>query len=483
MQMGSQLPHERRHPTREEYAGIHGADPQDLTKIEEFAHAHGLSVVDSDGARRSVVLSGTVTQMNEAFSVDLGRYEHAGGLYRGRTGVVTVPEPLGPIVEAVLGLDNRPAAKPHIRRRQAVRGRNSSRAVGISYLPTQVAQAYSFPSGLNGQGQCIGIIELGGGYRASELQTYFSQLGITPPQVSAVSVDGGNNSPGADPNSDGEVMLDIEVAGAVAPGARIAVYFAPNTDQGFHDAITKAAHDTVRKPSVISISWGGPESGPAGQAWTQQAITAMESAIEDAAGMGVTVTVAAGDDGATDGVSDGKLHADFPASSPYALACGGTKLTVSGSTVTEVVWNELASNEGATGGGVSTVFVPSPTYQTQLKLSGRGLPDVAGDADPETGYKILVDGQEQVIGGTSAVAPLYAGLIALFNQNLGQNVGFLNPLLYTRMGPGAFRDITVGNNNGYDATTGWDACSGLGSPNGSVILRSLSGGSTKAAAS
>ena len=476
MQMGNLLPRERKHPTREEYAGMHGADPEDLNKIEQFAHAHGLSVVDSDAARRSVVLSGTVAQMNQAFSVDLGRYEHAGGVYRGRTGAVMLPEPLAPIVEAVLGLDNRPAAKPHIRR-QAERGAASSRATGISYLPTQVAQTYSFPGGLNGQGQCIGIIELGGGYQASDLETYFSQLGITAPQVSAVSVDGGNNSPGADPNADGEVMLDIEVAGAIAPGARIVVYFAPNTDQGFHDAITQAAHDTVRKPSVISISWGGPESG-----WTQQATNAMESALEDAAGMGVTVTVAAGDDGATDGISDGKLHADFPASSPYALACGGTKLTVSGSKVTEVVWNELANNEGATGGGVSSVF-PAPSYQTTLKLSGRGLPDVAGDADPETGYKILVDGQEQVIGGTSAVAPLYAGLIALFNQNLGQSVGFLNPLLYTRMGPGAFRDITVGNNNGYDAKAGWDACSGLGSPNGSVILRSLSGGSTSAAVS
>ena len=467
----SLLPHERMHPTREEFAAVHGAAAEDLAKIEEFAHEHGLTVVESSAARRSVVLTGTVAQMNAAFSVTLDKYEHPGGSYRGRTGTVTIPENLAPIVQSVLGLDNRPVAKPHIRRKAT-----GPQATPGGFPPTKIAQLYSFPTEVNGHGQTIAILELGGGYRTTDLRKYFNELGLTAPKVSAVSVDGGHNRPGVDPNADGEVMLDIEVAGAVAPGAKIAVYFAPNTDQGFHDAISKAAHDAVRKPSVISISWGGPETGPANEAWTPQAINAMNSALEDAAALGVTVTIASGDNGSTDGVSDNQSHVDFPASSPFALGCGGTKLTVSGSTTTEVVWNELAKNEGATGGGISGVF-PMPDYQSQadLKLAGRGVPDVSGDADPETGYVVLVDGRQQVIGGTSAVAPLYAGLIALLNQQLGQPVGFVNPLLYTKMNPGSFRDITSGNNGAFKATTGWDACTGLGTPNGAGILRSLSG--------
>ncbi len=275
-------------------------------------------------------------------------------------------------------------------------------------------------------------------------------------------------------------MLDIEVVGSIAPGANIAVYFAPNTDQGFIDAITDAVHDTTRKPSVISISWGGPEDG-----WTQQSQTAMNAALQDAATLGVTVTVAAGDNGSSDGDTDGKLHVDFPASSPYALACGGTTLNGSGSTISsETVWNETANNEGATGGGVSTVFA-LPSYQSsanvpvqpEANFAGRGVPDVAGDADPSTGYQVIVSGQSIVVGGTSAVAPLWAALVALLNQQLGTPVGFLNPKLYP-LGESVFHDITSGNNDDsglgyYSAGPGWDACTGLGSPNGTALLNAL----------
>jgi kumamolisin len=374
------------------------------------------------------------------------------------------------IVTAVLGLDNRPAAKPHLRIAHA-----AAASGGLS--PALVAQLYNFPAGARGAGQTIGIIELGGGYRAADLNTYFSGLGIKSPVVSSVSVDGGANKPGVDKNSDGEVMLDIEVAGAVAPGARIVVYFAPNTDQGFHDAITTAVHDTVNKPSVISISWGGPEDS-----WTEQASNAMLAACTDAAAVGVTVTAASGDDGATDGVTDNKLHVDLPACLPPVLACGGTRLDTShGAIATETVWNELAKKEGATGGGVSRVF-PIPSYQAsarvpvhpETKFAGRGVPDVSGDADPVTGYQVRVDGKNMVIGGTSAVAPLWAGLIAVINQHLGKPVGFVNPALY-RIGTSAFRDIATGNNGGYQASTNWDACTGLGSPNGNALLKALQG--------
>jgi kumamolisin len=291
-------------------------------------------------------------------------------------------------------------------------------------------------------------------------------LGLTPPTVVAVSVDGGTNAPG-DPNgADGEVALDIQVAGAIANGARIAVYFAPNTDQGFIDAITTAVHDTTNKPSVLSISWGGPESS-----WPQSSVTALDNACQSAAALGVTITVACGDNGSSDGGSGNNV--DFPASSPHVLACGGTELIGSGSTIEEeVVWNDQSSGGGATGGGYSTLF-PLPSWQSSAGISGsgRGVPDVAGDASPETGYNILVDGQQEVVGGTSAVAPLWAALMALINQQRGTPVGFVNASLYT---DGAdFHDITQGSNGAYSAGPGWDACTGLGSPNGAEIAGAL----------
>jgi len=294
--------------------------------------------------------------------------------------------------------------------------------------------------------------------------------------VQTIRVDGGKNQPTTADSADGEVMLDIEVAASLAPKALIAVYFAPNTDKGFLDAITKAIHDTTHKPSVISISWGGPEDN-----WTTQSKSTFDQAFQTAAALGVTVCCAAGDNGSTDGESDGKAHVDFPAASPFVLGCGGTKLIASGQVITqETVWNENASS--ATGGGVSDFF-PRPSYQSSAGIppsanpphnAGRGVPDVSGDADPATGYIVRVDAQEFAIGGTSAVAPLWAGLITLINQQLGHSVGYLNPLIYGSLSASAgFRDITAGNNGAYPAKTGWDACTGLGSPNGSQLLQAL----------
>jgi kumamolisin len=464
-----------KHESREQYEVVHGASASDLAAVERFAHAHGLTVSERHPERRSIVVSGTAEAIQQAFGTELAHYETSDGVrFRGRTGSLSVTEALGPAVMAVLGLDNRPVAKAHFRPRSKAGNTGS-------FQPTQLAQLYNFPIGVNGTGQTIAIIELGGGYKTADLSKYFSELRITEPKITAVSVDGGQNKPGGD--ADDEVMLDIEVAGAIAPGANIVVYFAGNTDQGFHDAIATAAHDSVNKPSIISISWGGPEDS-----WTEQARTAMDAALEDAAQMGITVTVAAGDDGSTDGVTDGKLHVDFPASDPNVLACGGTKLVAAnGKISSEVVWNELASNEGASGGGISNLF-PQPSYQAdagvpnnpETNFQGRGVPDVSGDADPETGYQVRVDGKNTVIGGTSAVAPLWAGLVALINQQLGKPIGFANPLFY-QVPETAFRDITQGGNNAgggttpYQAGKDWDACTGLGSPNGIALVSALLG--------
>jgi kumamolisin len=470
-ELGTRSPRERQHLTREQLETTRGADPKDIASIEAFAHDHQLAVAEADAAQRRVVLSGTVANFSKAFDVELKRYEHPGGSYRGRTGPVQLPADIADIVQGVFGLDDRPQAKAHFQRRKASPGIRAL-TPDTSYTPTQLANLYAFPPDADGTGQCIALIELGGGYRSRDLKTYFNQLNLPHPTVSAVAVDGGHNSPGSD--ADGEVMLDIEVAGALAPKSKVVVYFAPNTDQGFLDAVTKAVHDKTHKPSVVSISWGGPESS-----WTGQAMQAFDQAFQDAAALGVTICCASGDNGSTDGVTDGLQHVDFPASSPFALACGGTRLQTSGSTISsETVWDDSA--DSASGGGISDVF-DLPTWQAGANVpvsknsdhrKGRGVPDVAGDADPNTGYSVIVDGQETVIGGTSAVAPLWAGLIARLNQKLGSSVGYLNPLLYAQLSPD-LNDITQGNNGAYTAREGWDPCTGWGSPNGGKLLASL----------
>ncbi|PYV18818.1 MAG: peptidase S53 [Acidobacteria bacterium] len=474
--MGARPLSQRRNLSRKQFAAAHGAAPGDLKKIRAFAAQHNLKVIEERPERRSVVLAGTLGDFSAAFDVRFKRYEHPKGNFRGHDGPLRIPAELANIVEGVFGLDNRRQAEPHFRRLESNPAEFTPRAAGRTFTAPQVAALYQFPATANGAGQCIGILELGGGYQSSDLEAYFGQLGLATPTVVEVDVDGGSNQPTGDPNSaDGEVALDIEVAGAVAPGAKIAVYFAPNTDQGFLDALTTAVHDSANNPSVISISWGGPES-----TWTAQALDAFNSACHDAAAMGVTVCAASGDDGSSDGVSDGQPHVDFPASSLYVLGCGGTTLSSSANRITEEdAWDDLANGGGASGGGVSVHF-PLPTWQQAAYVPpapnnrpGRGVPDVAGDAAPSTGYQITVDGAFGVVGGTSAVAPLWAGLVALLNQIVGQPVGFLNPLLYSKLPQGILNDITQGNNGQYSAGPGWDPVTGLGSPNGANIVSAL----------
>ncbi|MGH8145442.1 MAG: S53 family peptidase [Rhodanobacteraceae bacterium] len=448
---------------RADFAALYGADPADVERVRAFGRQHGMQEQACDMACRTLHWRGSAKSLQQAFGVRLGRYEMSpgGATFIGCSGVPVLPDPA---VIAVLGLDRRPVAHPHFRIAQA--------QPAATYTSVQIGQLYDFPAG-DGTGQTIAIIELGGGYQQSDLDTYFSGLGLKTPSVSAVSVDGGSNQPGS--SADAEVMLDIEVAGALAPAATFVVYFAPNTDQGFYDAISQAAHSSSQPATVMSISWGGPEDS-----WSATSRDAMETALEDAAALGVTVSVAAGDGGSSDGESDGQPHADFPAASPSVLACGGTRLSSSGDTITsEVVWNETAAGEGATGGGVSAVFA-LPTWQADAGVPkapngfvGRGVPDVAGNADPLTGYDVLVDGQSEVVGGTSAVAPLWAGLIARLNQQLGKSLGLANAALYATDGNG-FHDITQGTNGAYQAGAGWDACTGWGSPDGAALLTALS---------
>ena len=463
-------PAQRSYVSREDFAKTYGADPDDVAAVERFALDAGLLILEADLARRAVVVEGTLGALSKAFGADVRMFTAAGKTFRGRIGSLSVPAALGGVVSGVFGLDERPAARAHFRRLL----RPAAAAPDTTFEPPQVAQAYDYPSS-DGTGQTIALLELGGGYAESDITSYFSGLGITAPSVTSVAVDGASNAPTGDPDGpDAEVLLDIEVAGSIAPGAKIVVYFAPNTDQGFLDGITTAIHDNDNKPQILSISWGGPEAS-----WTPQATTNFDAAFADAVTLGVTVLVAAGDSGSSDGETDGLAHVDFPASSPHVLACGGTTLAASGATIeSEVVWND-GSEGGATGGGISDVFA-LPAWQQNAKVPpsvnaggrvGRGVPDVAGDADPETGYDILVDGSSGVVGGTSAVAPLWAALVARLNQTAPQPLGFFNATLYAN--PAALNDILSGNNGAYSAGPGWDACTGLGSPNGAKLAALL----------
>jgi kumamolisin len=506
---------DRKYLTRAELASQAGADPDDIAKIDTFAHQYGLTVTQADPGRRTVKLWGPIAGFSSAFGVTLQRYRAGTISYRGRTGSLTIPEDLQGIVERVLGLDDRPVVTPHYRRfrrgqqaksKSARAGKAGTTSRGVaangstSFSPLQLAEIYGFPMGLDGQGQTIALIELndvdsegnatGAGFETSDLQAFFENLNIPMPNVSAVGIDGGANVPGQDANADGEVTLDIEVAGGIAPGAKIAVYFGTNTDDGFIQVVSAAVHDDVRKPSIISISWGQAE-----ETATPQMRQGLAEILQEAAVLGVTVCIAAGDDGSPDMKKkdwDGKPHVDFPASSPFALACGGTRLDASskpGSPV-ETVWNGGAQG-GSTGGGVSNFF-SKPAYQDNSKVpppanpaGGRGVPDVSADADPSTGYNVVIGGQPQPIGGTSAVAPLYAGLLARINQSLassgGNPVGFVNPILYGQaFSAGAFHDVSKGNNDIYQklngdfaAGPGWDPCTGLGSADGSKLLAVL----------
>ena len=447
--------------TSDQLAARHGAQQEDLEAVLAFAAKNNFTVVRIRPEARSVTLCGTLGALSHAFRADVRLSEIEGKHYRTRHGQLSLPSELDGRVVAVLGFDESPVAGTY-------RRKVDPSLTPVAFTPLEIAKMYDFPESA-GKGQTIALIELGGGYRESDLESYWKQLGLPPVPVEAIAVGGAQNSPTGDPDSaDGEVVLDIELAGAVAPKAKIAVYFAPNTDAGFLEAINAAIHDKTRKPSVVSISWGSAE-----KEWSPATMDAFSSAFHDAAVLGITVCAAAGDNGSSDGEQDGHSHVDFPASSPWVLGCGGTRLYGSnGQIVRETVWND-GTNGGATGGGISTHFA-KPSYQSGLKIKKRGVPDVAGVADPATGYKIFVDGQSAVVGGTSAVAPLWAGLFALCNEQLGKNIGWFHPTLYGTVAQHkVLHDVETGTNGSYKASSGWDSCTGLGSPDGNALLALL----------
>jgi kumamolisin len=407
-----------------EFEALYGADPADIAAVEALASEHHLAVSGVDPLARSMTLSGAFRDLATFFGVDVEIQRRDDCTYRSRKGHTHVPEELSGRVIGVLGFDTRRVARSF----KSVRFHGASEP---SYTAQQIAELYQFPTGASGQGQTIALIELGGGYRTSDLESYWQKIGIDPVSVSSISVAGVGNRPvGSAVNAGAEPVLDIEIAGSIAPRAKLAVYFAPNTDAGFLQAIHAAVYDRVRKPSVISISLGGPEDQ-----WPRQTLDVFNQVFHDASMMGITIVCAAGDDGRSANEKEGKPYVDFPASSPWVLSCGGTAFKGEGSMATEIAW-QRGTASGSIAGAVSTFF-RLPDYQAEARVpvstvrsrfAGRAIPDVAACADPATAYSVLIDGKACVVGGTSAVAPLWAGLTALLNEQLGTRVGFLNPL-------------------------------------------------------
>ncbi|MCC5095288.1 MULTISPECIES: S53 family peptidase [Xanthomonas] len=464
--------------SRHEFSERFAASSADLQAITQFAASYGLTVERTHADSGTVILEGTVQQCETAFQVSLIEYVQGASRYRGRTGPVSIPQELDGIVTAVLGLDARPQAQtlpsvPIAAPASSLPAPPSpiSPIAGsdgpiVQYTPPQLAQLYGFPEH-DGKGQCIGIIVLGGGYAREQMAAYFAQLQLPMPTIVDVLLHGAENrlSTGSR-NADVEAQMDLQIVGAIVPGAKLVMYFAPNTDNGFLEAINAAIHDTEHSPGVIAISWGFTESQ-----WTPQSRQAYDCAFQAAALLGITVCIAAGDDGATDGQPG--LNVCFPASSPFVLACGGTRLHVTVDTANEQAWSH--------GGGGQSRFFARPAWQKNLlltdelhraqQLSMRGVPDVAANADAQTGYYLHINGQPAVMGGTSAAAPLWAALLARIYAVNHDRPSFVVPRLYGQ--PDAFRDIVDGDNGGFRASTGWDANTGLGVPDGARLTALL----------
>ena len=485
--------------TRDELAATYGATQEDAQKVIAALKPFGLQPTGTDLATRTVTFTGTVAEMENAFLVKLFNYSHPDGNYRGRTGYLHIPKELDGIITGVFGLDNRRVA----RRKKHVTTHLANQAATTSipaswYTSAELGTHYSFPPG-DGSDQAVGLLEFGGGYFPDDLEHFCQLANISEPTIVPISVDGTSTS--AKDGAEGEVMMDIEVIAGVCPKSTIVVYFAAFTEKGWIAAIDKATQDRQNNPGVISASWGNPESV---YVWSASAMNAINETLKEAALLGVTVCIAAGDDGSSDAdTKDGLAHVDFPSSSPYALAVGGTTIPKKGVQQPDIVWFEGSGMRnqkdpsGSTGGGVSAVF-PRPSWQSAINIpsvnpgaiTGRVIPDIAANADwVASPYLLVVDGGAQGNGGTSAATPLVGALITLINATLKapNRTGYLAPLLYgaapggaagSTVGSTCCTDVTSGDNKtatagGYSAGPGYDAASGWGTPIGTALAAAI----------
>ena len=472
----ARAPQGRRLVAREDWADAHGAADADMTAVAHYAQDAGLTVISLDSARRAVRLRGSLRDAAAAFGATMeGRFQtvDGSGEYRARSGALphSAHRAWGRRHGRVR--DRRPAAGPA---RICAGRRPAGRAP--RYTPVQVAEAYDLPLGVTGKGETVGIVELGGGFSTDRPHHLFQGPGPHPAERHRGR---GRRRPElARHRSRLRRRGHARHRGRRRRRPRRADrgLLRPQHRPGVHRRVSTAVHDTTHKPSVVSVSWGSPRTR-----WTAQARTQMEQILTEAGGLGVTVTVAAGDNGSTDGVTDGQQHVDFPASAPHALACGGTTLHASGATIkSETVWNDgratarRAAASAASSPCPATRPAPACRSTSTRRRPGAASRTCAATPTPRPATSIRVDGADETIGGTSAVAPLWAGSARASTQHLGAPLGFAQPLLYPLLGSGSFHDITSGDNGSYTAGPGWDACTGLGSPDGTALAAASGAG-------
>ena len=476
--------------SHKEFTDNYGSDQEHMNAVSNWASSFQIETITHDSSGAAVVLEGTIEKFNKLFNIQLLNIDLGEGPYLSYEGSLYIDESLDGIILIVLGLHEPPLSFNHnITHYEAdsevIIESSAGTSAGLGPLtPMQVARAYNFPDS-DGTNACIGLIEYDGGYTTQNLTSSFSRIGLSNPKVVEVHVDGKTNNP-SNPSA-AEVMLDIYVAGAAAPNAKIVVYYGNGSSfSGLYNLYNAVINDTVNNPSVLSVSWTAYENN-FNNAYGIQ----VDSLLAAAVIKGITIFAATGDTGSWYPVSTRtSSKIGWPAANPNVIACGGTRLILNtdGTINSEIVWNGRVSGGSAGGstGGVSAIY-PVPTWQTGLStsqypsntvtpISGRSVPDVAGNGDPTSGYQFYYGAYNQLTqsGGTSAVCPLYAALYARIKSIVGKNQGFITDKLYAKSNQ-IFRDIVGGNgdyNNtgGWNATTGWDAVTGLGVADGNALL-------------
>jgi subtilase family serine protease len=488
-------PNYKKFLTPDQFATKFAPSQEAVNQVTDFAKAQGLNVDEVTSDHKFVKVSGSVDQVEKAFDITINDYQNSNGdKYFANASEPMVPDFLQNIISGVHGLSSEAkykhasVTKPSSFNQPFVAGKpNTATAHAGSgpsggYTPTELRSAYDIAplnsAGYNGTGQSVALMELDG-YSQTNITQFVNYYGLGSPTPSKILVDGYNGAAGS---GQIEVELDIEVINAIAPKANVAVYEGPNTGQGLIDVYQKIANDNTSKS--ISVSWGICEA----QSTTAE-MNSLHTIFSQYASQGQSIFDASGDDGAYD-CGTTALAVDSPANDPYVTGVGGTNLTLSGGSYSsEKVWsNTSTSPKSGGGGGLSTVYA-KPTWQTGTGTTNsysngkRQVPDVSAAADPATGYSVYSAGSWTSVGGTSAAAPLWAGIAAINNQYALANgkavLGQANPTLYkmfntTQTYP-AFHDITTGTNLYYPATAGYDLATGIGTPDAYNLIRDING--------
>lgn len=485
-------PNYKQYLTPEEFKSQFGPTDQTVENVKSFLKSKGFEVQGVSSNNAFITVNGTTGQMEDAFAVTINDYKNSKGQnFFANEQSPEIPAEFEGVITDVEGLNNEAHyTHPKIRKPSpqvsnkpaAVNPRVGSGPSG-GYTPTELKGAYDVSplasAGYTGSGQTVAVMELDG-YKASNITSYSNYYGLGSPAPTNVYVDGYSGAAG---QGEVEVELDIEVINAIAPKAQVVVYEAPNTDQGLIDNYQRIATDN--KSKSISVSWGIGE-----QHASSATMNSLHTIFQQYATQGQSIFAASGDNGAYDS-GGSTLEVDSPANDPYVTGVGGTHLNLSGSSYSsESVWANSTNKTGG-GGGLSKVYA-MPSFQSGTGVQNsysngkREVPDVSADADPSTGYSIYSQGAWTVVGGTSAAAPLWAGIAALNNQyaaaNGKGNLGQANPTLYkmfnTAQTYNAFHDVTSGSNLYYPATTGYDMSSGIGTPDAYNLIRDINGSSS-----